>query len=305
MINRCILHIGMHKTGSSSIQDSLNLNLDEENFRYAQLGSPNHSGIMSIAFIPDFQSIRDKAVGRNTTTEMRDAARARIRRELEQCRADTIIFSAEDLTRHDMDIQALHDFLQPYVRRITVVGYVRSPGALLESGFQEILKRFLPPENLRVHYRNRLERFDQIFGRENVELWKFEPRQFRNGCVVTDFCDRLDIPLQAGWIKRSNESLSRPAIAVLYAYRRMGHAEPTARWMVDGEIELVRRLSSLKGARLWFSEYLIETSMKLDAEQIAWTEQRMGTPLADSAGAGDGVIDSLSELLVVDEAMRA
>ena len=47
---KCVIHIGMHKTGSTSIQHSLAA-LDDENHYYAQItGAPNHSVPVFSAF---------------------------------------------------------------------------------------------------------------------------------------------------------------------------------------------------------------------------------------------------------------
>ena len=39
----CVFHFGMHKTGSSSIQNSLYHGLGDPAFHYADLGQPNAS----------------------------------------------------------------------------------------------------------------------------------------------------------------------------------------------------------------------------------------------------------------------
>ena len=47
---RCILHAGMHKTGSTSIQLTFN-ELDDDSFYYARiLNAPNHSRHIQTAF---------------------------------------------------------------------------------------------------------------------------------------------------------------------------------------------------------------------------------------------------------------
>jgi hypothetical protein len=43
MKRRVIVHIGMHKTGSSSIQHTLYQRLADASFEYADLGCANHS----------------------------------------------------------------------------------------------------------------------------------------------------------------------------------------------------------------------------------------------------------------------
>jgi len=54
-MKECILHIGMHKTGSSSIQDYLYKNKTElrKGLLYADLETANHSGPFSFSFKSD------------------------------------------------------------------------------------------------------------------------------------------------------------------------------------------------------------------------------------------------------------
>jgi hypothetical protein len=66
------------------------------------------------------------------------------------------------------------------------------------------------------------EKFDDVLGRENVRLWKFDPPSFPNGCVVQDFCTRLGIALPRERVIRVNASISREAVQLLYTYRKLG-----------------------------------------------------------------------------------
>ena len=65
---KLFLHIGMHKTGSSSIQFSLN-GFENESIRYAKLGFENHSVPIYTAFSEDYLIIifgNDKGLAMKT-----------------------------------------------------------------------------------------------------------------------------------------------------------------------------------------------------------------------------------------------
>lgn len=307
MVKRCILHIGMHKTGSSSIQDSLHGNLKNEQFHYAELDRPNHSGAVMYAFAPLFQSPVDVARGWTVSVERKQAARQMLERAFAECPSETLIISAEAMCAGQMDVRALQQFVQARSDEVKVVGYVRPPRASTESRFQQHVKVHLPMEPARSWpgYRKQLARFDALFGRENVEFWRFDPATFPGGCVVADFCQRLGIALDPAWVKRSNEGLSRPAIALLYCYRHSLQGVATAPWMMQGGFELVSRLRSLQGEKLRFSDAFFAPVLREIEEDVRWMEDRLGASLDEAPlGPGKG-LDSPAQLLEIDGPARA
>ena len=51
-----IIHIGMHKTGSSSIQQTLHKYMNDKRFTYVDLGHANHSRQISSLFEKNISS---------------------------------------------------------------------------------------------------------------------------------------------------------------------------------------------------------------------------------------------------------
>ena len=51
-IHEIVLHISMHKTGSTAIQTAL-ARYNKDGVRYAKLGRPNHSVSLMLAFDPE------------------------------------------------------------------------------------------------------------------------------------------------------------------------------------------------------------------------------------------------------------
>lgn len=71
-------------------------------------------------------------------------------------------------------------------------------------------------ERRSVEYRACFEKIDDVFGRANVVLRKFDPQTFPSGCVVRDFCARLGTGFPTKCIIRDNESLPLEVVALLY-----------------------------------------------------------------------------------------
>ena len=265
----------MHKTGTSSIQASLYGSPAGPGYRYADLGRANHSAIICAAMQPG----QSDGLGGSP-------ALAQLRRELHANAAATIVISGEGICRLDADqLRALRDVLSEYVDSVKVVAYVRPPLGYIESAFQQRLKSndldLMDALDSYPRYRMRFEKFDRVFGRENVELWKFDPHGFPLNCVVRDFCSRLEIDLPAERIVRVNDGLSRQAIALLYAYRKFGRngADP----ILSKRIEryLVDRLTEVRGPKLRFAVAMLGSVLEDNAADIQWMEDRLGASLAE------------------------
>jgi nucleoid DNA-binding protein len=286
-MTRCVVHMGMHKTGTTSIQESLN-NLEDDKFVYAKLGNyANHS-------LPVYSAFADNPASHHLHRASRrddDAVRAYVARvwadfdrSFAKARGRTLLISGEDIgVLPDRLLIKLRDYLRGRVDEVKVVGYVRSPAGFVQSHFQQRVKsatvRSFDPEAMYRSYRDSFEKFDTVFGRENVTLWKFNPAAFSEGCVVQDFCARLGIRFPKQRIVRLNESLSRQATAALYTYAKFGE-HYGARNITGGA---GMRLGQLIGGtdKFRFSPDVLRPAIDKYREDIEWMEARLGEPLQE------------------------
>ena len=122
-MKRCLLHVGMHKTGTTSVQHNLRRIGNTSDWRYLCVGSKLHMNIPFFAmFATDpFSYIWFSRLG---ITKEEAAERGRFLREkladaIREAPEETIIMSAEALTLVDPDgIQRLKDFLAPFFDEI-------------------------------------------------------------------------------------------------------------------------------------------------------------------------------------------
>ena|GEM_PF-1708361 len=267
----------MHKTGTSSIQQSLYGRLRSAEFSYPDFGTANHSFLLNAAFRRS-AAAQNKAQGVSSAEQ----ARAQTAAALDICTGRTVLLSAEGMTLFtDEELAEFKAFLDGWFDDFRVIGYVRPPVAFMESQFQERLKISLPPwEQIRPNYRRRFEKFDALFGSERVSLWKFAPAGFAEGNVVRDFCAHLGIELPETRIDRVNEGLTLQAVALLYCYRlRHGAARTSA--VRQREQELLEVLGMLSGNKMHFGETLLHHRLLEIEEDVAWMEERLGEPIAD------------------------
>jgi hypothetical protein len=282
----------MHKSGSTSIQRTLDGH-EDSNFVYAGLGShANHSLAIYSTFAaqPERHHLH-QSVGRDTNAigEYNNAVKAALATTITRAGRRGVIISGEDIgLLPSSDLTSLADYFRARFESVEIVAYVRPPASLMASSFQELVKWGLRDFNPRRHYRSYREsflKFDNAFGRENVHLWKFDPKNFPDGCVVRDFCHRLGLVVPPKKIVRLNESLSRQAVGLLYTYFRFAEADvrhmmPSPKAMQFGQL--------IGGHKFRFSPEITEPILQAARLDLEWIETRLGDSLRDNI---DGVHD--------------
>lgn len=303
---RCILHVGMPKTGSSSIQETLFFALDDPRFVYVSAGEPNAVRVLSL-LCTDWTLPEHFFGSSGADSNFRDRRRRSYGRKVEaslrRARAHGLqpILSAESCWRMSEDeLQRLRSLLERQGFAVRVVAYLRTWKEWIESSYQQRCKgecihgskpwavAFAPPNPSSLRYRERFETLDRVFGRENVLLRKFDPRSFPGRDVVRDFCHQLGISIPEGRIRRSNESLSLDALKLLVAYGRFGNREPgSGRRSARQHRWLVQRLRDLSGPPLRLHSSLVEPMLAPVLPQLDWLEERLGAPMREDLRAHD------------------
>lgn len=296
----CILHIGMPKTGSSSIQKTLR-NLDTAEFEYLSLSNPdgNMTGYIKNAFLekPElFHNNRKKGLTQNEALKLQKECIKELKVALQATQAKTVIISAEGiLSLNKNELLILRDFLALHCRSVRVIGYVRSPIAYMQSALQQLVKQgFSCPfasEELSPNYRSRFEKCDKVFESKNVLLLKYDRSTLLNNDVVLDFCYYTNIPMTPDLIIRTNESMSLEVLSLLYAYYRFGTGYGSFVGAVQENRLLFETISKIGNKKIHFSPDLAKSLLEKNLEDIQWMEARLGCSLTESL---EGSIDSIS-----------
>jgi hypothetical protein len=225
MVSEVIVHIGMHKTGSTSIQAAL-AGYDDGRAFYARFPETNHSSAIRGGFSATPENYHQwKKLGLDLAEIQcrRKQYREQLARDLARDDRDVLIISGEGIGLLD-DLGKL-EFLETarqHARRIRVVCYVRAPLEFAASYLQQNIKvgrRTLPPI-VRTEYRNRLEIFAQQLPPEDLVVRAFDRASFPAGSVVADFRQIAGLESHKIADKSANESLSAPAIKLVYAFNR-------------------------------------------------------------------------------------
>ncbi|MEO0892516.1 MAG: hypothetical protein AAFY35_07965 [Pseudomonadota bacterium] len=291
---RVVVHVGMHKTGTSSIQDTFFRSTDPE-LAYVDWTSGNHSPLFVLLF-EDPQKQDQYHIFRNRGAaylkelpQLRAQWLDRVRRQVRQARGKTVVFSAEDSSapKFEHATQQMQAFFAGLSEDVRAVGYARHPKSFIQSAFQQNLRGGIvidmERKGLRPNYRKRFEKIDRYFGPDNVILREFHRDRMTGGDVVQDFASTIGItPPSEAEIIRSNPSMSLEATALLYVQRKYGRglvsgfveADAANNWFLD-------RLSKIGQSKLVFCNDMLAPLMGRIAEDVAWMEARLGTPFAD------------------------
>lgn len=297
---RIVLHIGLPKTGTTTIQNALYANraflLEREGVLYPSL-APNLTTALCTVFKDDPGSyITNKIAG---FSEEEIAARQRdylssLETELSSVGWDTLLLSAEGLSNLSASEMAkLRDWGEGYSSGWTVLVCVRHPVAYVRSVIQQIVKGGDTLERLYQDlplpaFRRRISNAISAFGRENVRVFDFDAAVRGDGVVGTfageagisaPSRDRLSPPATPA--TRENESLSLEAVRILDSLNRQrpvfvdnvrapGRAEPG---------HDLAYLSRVKGRRFDLPGWVKEEIRASSREDVAWLNRTFGLDL--------------------------
>ena len=292
----CILHVGMHKTGTTSIQKSLQ-DLDDDRFYYARvLTSPNHSvSVFSIfAEKPDSIHLRSIRVRKNMTVDQITAeAKSDLKASITAAGERTLVISGEGLIRlTEHELKKLREFLVRHgCSELEIRAYIRPPGSYLSSAVQQRIKagyfKEFQIERSLPNYRGKFEKFDQVFGAENVKLAKFDRTLLKNGDVVEDFCERSGIAMSSVSVQRMNDSVPRLAALLIYQYNQNCGAEQLPPLKARHSLRLAELLQDIDKTAFKLAPDVVARAIGQVKSDIEWMEQRLGQKLDEQPMNGN------------------
>ena len=315
-----IVHAGMHKTGSSSIQETF-AKLDGNRVDCAPWRAANYSALFFALFHPypeEQGGFRFSGIGPDGIEKLRNKWGKRLRQMLERRREQQatrpMIISAEVVVSYSRGgeeaVKKMADYLRSHSSEdVCVIAYVRPPRSFISSAFQQRIKAGIEINlaNLKIwpHYRERFGKLDRVFGPENVTLKPFQRERLEGGDVVLDFAREIGITLDPGEVVRTNESLSLEAVAMLYVQTWFGDRfEPGTRREAQRRRSFVNRISRLGSRRFVLSDNLTNPLVEANRTDLDWMEARLDAPLSEPpVPEGEG-IGSEAELIAAALAAR-
>ena len=229
---RLVLHIGMGKTGTSTLQSELAAQarmLAEHGICYPVVSrAPDHSALNCLVRPLDRVPRQYRTTRRNDEDAMRrfgEETWSSILRRVRSSGAEVTVLSSEHFFYLDRDeVTRLRDLLAGEFSEITVVAYVRSPPDYYVAVMQQVVRasdRIVSPADYRIPLRNCLERHRGAFG--DLVVRAFDRDRLVAGDVVADFA-AVGFP-NGPSLRRDerrpdvNETMSAEAMCILQQFR--------------------------------------------------------------------------------------
>lgn len=209
------VHIGFHKTGSTSIQAFLQahaqtLACSGLAFYQGAHFPDNHVELHVASMRPERESGFKNRSGIRVDKAFMEQTKARINEFLSSTPAKRILFSSEGLSllRYPDELQVLSQLIS--VRHVKVIAYLRNPMDYIRSYANQIRKdpKTLPkhidqdsfaytePDTWLLDYEKRLMPFRDVFGSENVITIDYDEQMTRHGNVIPSFLDAVGLKSQ-------------------------------------------------------------------------------------------------------------
>jgi hypothetical protein len=280
VLRTCYIHIGMHKTGSTTLQFALQ-GYSDSRTDYAAFPVANHSIPLIVLFS---RNIRRRGNPRNhTEAAFRDfhAAREEYDRILDRHCTGTkdLILSGEGVsTRFDAnELTDFRDRLARYFDRIVIIAYVRPFLDAAASLWQEAVKigsdAFAIPT---MDYKQRLVPFLDVFGDAAVQLRPYRRDLLREGDIVADFASVVGVNKDGLFPVDRNIRHSAEATAVLFAHNVFKGLDLTETRRRNLRKQLVKGLAGFGSERISFSPDVLLAAVQKQQDQIDWIGGRVG-----------------------------
>jgi hypothetical protein len=227
------LHIGTHKTGSSSIQKVMSAKRDvlaQHGFYYPADGAYYLDSEFS-------QSLAAHALLKRHPSYIshikfdQEKCLAELERDINKTTLSNIIVSSEhfSLAQTVEEMQLMHDYFYSFVDSVTVIIYLRRQDLRLESSWSQRVKTgditLSFEAYVREHmcdpvwdYYQYLNLLTNIFGKHSVIVRPFEKDQLYGQDVVCDFMRILGLRLQGKQPVKANQSPPVEQLEVLRHY---------------------------------------------------------------------------------------
>lgn len=298
----CTLHIGMHKTGSSAIQFSLDGYDDGENF-YADIGEPNHSVPIYTAFsnrTEKYEHLLRRGLSPADIAALGAQAKTAIASAISRTDRHQVIFSGEDINRLGYaGVKQLVEFLSCHCSEIVSVIYVREPLDYAVSTFQQSVKAGLDsvPDSCPPSYRSRIQPFVEQLGMQNVRVRNYSTISKSSGGVVADFAQLCGLKLLPSSSTHTNKSISSTALKLLFLFNRTNPVSTGDATLMQARELLIQALAYLTSEAPPIPKRIFASLA--DYSDVDWLERECGVkferadmPISDEASWLDAVPES-------------
>lgn len=223
-----VLHIGTHKTGSTTVQSFLQENkqqllTNQIVFFEGDIIPENHIELYLSCIDPDRETLAKYTMDFGSPDALFEKTRNRVAEFLEQSAGKTVIFSTEGLSllRSREELNRLSQIFDPERHRVQVVCTLRDKRSYLNAYRKQILKvpgrkvsnnprsaLYVEPDSWLVDYAQLIEAYRRVFGAPSVVTIDYNQEVDKCGDVLPAVLQKMKLPDAfiplAGSYKRAN-----------------------------------------------------------------------------------------------------
>ncbi|MCP5204853.1 MAG: hypothetical protein H6992_11915 [Pseudomonadales bacterium] len=316
--HRIILHAGLHKTGTTSVQENsarhsellLQHGIVYPVFHFRERKIVNHSDPLAGVF-----SSRPQAYGMARRQGVEDNPQeaiatfaAQLEEILTQPRGQTLLLSAEMVADfNSADMRQLRNRLEDSCDELRVIVYVRSPESSLASILQQrALAGFAgKPQDLTDVVRNRFERIRGTF-HDRLEAHNFHQAIHHPGGLLGHFFELCGLPPEAIEPLSFSYANSRISAEAYYLIKAINLAYPAGGERLHGvkrHYHDMRSLQALPGRTFFIDAGADPELATALAREGQWLEQELGWTFPPPATGGADAPWQLPTLLAVESAV--
>jgi len=271
------LHIGMHKSGSTAIQSAF-VGFDDGKTRYADLGYENHSIPFYTAYSGRHQNYhiwRASGLSVQGIEAQKDMCRARIEAAVAGAGKRNLIISGEDISLLPRSaVVELEDLFAQYGCNVQVIVYVREPVSFVVSAIQQVIKDGTFHAGVPTPlYRERVEKFIEVFGAERVTVRVFDRARLHGNDIIKDFAKQVGVRAPRKG-KNDNSSLSTEAVKIIYLMNQLVPVFGEQADLIQARRRMIAHVSASFTGRFELPEALV-TGI-INAEDVEWLHSATG-----------------------------
>lgn len=209
-----IIHIGVEKTGTTTIQEFLFQNknlLKQQGIWFPKIiTARNHRPLAVYCCKPDRSNqftrqynIENPKKRKEWRAEFREIFSMEMPKESNEYKK--VIFSSEHFTtflKGKSEIRLLKSFLEPYFASQTILVYIRRQDLVASSMINNAVKSGIGnklPTGKKIkskhyyNYENLISKWSEVFGKENIRMRVYEKDRLNGKDLLVDFMDKAEI----------------------------------------------------------------------------------------------------------------
>ncbi len=290
-----VLHVGLPKTGTTSIQGNcyryrellLTHGICYPSFNFNEKNIVNHSDCLIGAVLenPGKYGAAFRQGLRHDPAQLQVIMRPQLQALLAHPRAAHLVLSAESVAEFNVaDMTMIRDRLAPHTRRLRVVAYIRSPMSALESMLQQRVRAGLlvEPQQLVTTVREQYQHLRTAFG-DALEVVNFHHAIGGSGGLVGHFMQMLGLPetaVSSLAFTTSNERTTLEAFNMMAYINRRYPRTVTPEHGVRREPNDLHALNAFPGQPFRLVGFAGSAAHTDTLAEVQWLERELGFTFA-------------------------